>query len=134
MLLINHPLDCPVCDQGGDCDLQDQSLLYGPVKRRFHFIKRVVDDKLLGYTVKTVMTRCIHCTRCTRFFTEISGDCELGTLFCGSATEIGTYLDLKILLSEISGNIIDLCPVGNLKHEKLNHLLKTGPILKIIRE
>lgn len=120
MLLINHPLDCPVCDQGGDCDFQDQSLLYGPVKRRFQFIKPVVDDKLLGYTVKTVMTRCIHCTRWVRFFSEISGDCELGTLFWGSATEIGTYVDLKILLSEISGNIIELCPVGHPKFRYKN--------------
>ena len=110
-LLLNHPLDCPICDQGGDCDLQDQSLFFGFTKRRFFKFKRVVEDKNLGLVVKTVMTRCIHCTRCIRFATEIAGMKELGMLGRGGESEIGTYVD-QVLLSELSGNIIDLCPVG----------------------
>ena len=110
-LLLNHPLDCPICDQGGDCDLQDQSLFFGFTKRRFYKYKRIVTDKNLGPIVKTVMTRCIHCTRCVRFATEITGIEELGVFGRGSASEIGTYIE-TVLSSELSGNIIDLCPVG----------------------
>lgn len=112
-LLLNHPLDCPICDQGGDCDLQDQSLFFGLTKRRFYKFKRIVNDKELGLIVKTVMTRCIHCTRCVRFITEIAGTEELGIFGRGNFSEIGTYVN-KIILSEISGNIIDLCPVGTI--------------------
>jgi len=111
-LLLNHPLDCPICDQGGDCDLQDQSLFFGFTKRRFYKYKRVVSDKDLGAIVKTVMTRCIHCTRCVRFATEIAGVEELGIFGRGGDSEIGTYID-KVLLSELSGNVIDICPVGS---------------------
>jgi NADH dehydrogenase/NADH:ubiquinone oxidoreductase subunit G len=110
-LLLNHPLDCPICDQGGDCDLQDQSLFFGFTKRRFYKFKRVVNDKDLGAIVKTVMTRCIHCTRCVRFSKEIAGVEELGMFGRGGDSEIGTYID-KVLTSELSGNVIDLCPVG----------------------
>jgi NADH dehydrogenase (ubiquinone) Fe-S protein 1 len=112
-LLLNHPLDCPICDQGGDCDLQDQSLFFGFTKRRFYKFKRVVSDKDLGLIVKTVMTRCIHCTRCVRFATEIAGVEELGVFGRGGSSEIGTYVD-KVLSSELSGNVIDLCPVAYL--------------------
>lgn len=110
-LLLNHPMDCPICDQGGECDLQDQSLFFGFTKKRFYKFKRVVSDKNLGPIVKTVMTRCIHCTRCVRFANEIAGTEELGIFGRGVASEIGTYID-KVLLTELSGNIIDLCPVG----------------------
>lgn len=110
-LLLNHPLDCPICDQGGDCDLQDQSLFFGFTKRRFYKFKRVVGDKNLGPIVKTVMTRCIHCTRCVRFVKEIAGVEELGMFGRGYNSEIGTYVSLA-LSSELSGNVIDICPVG----------------------
>jgi NADH dehydrogenase/NADH:ubiquinone oxidoreductase subunit G len=110
-LLLNHPLDCPICDQGGDCDLQDQSLFFGVVKRRFYNFKKIVQDKNLGFIVKTVMTRCIHCTRCIRFALEITGTTSLGIFGRGHNCEIGTYTD-KIFGSELSGNVIDLCPVG----------------------
>ena len=112
-LLINHPLDCPICDQGGECDLQDQSIVYGSDKGRFVELKRSVEDKDLGPLVKTVMTRCIHCTRCVRYMDEVAGDGVLGTMGRGKDTEIGTYLKTN-LMSEISGNVIDLCPVGAL--------------------
>ena len=112
-LLLNHPLDCPICDQGGECDLQDQSLFFGFTKKRFYNYKRVVTDKNLGPIVKTVMTRCIHCTRCVRFATEIAGVEDLGVFGRGSSSEIGTYIN-KTFQSELSGNIIDLCPVGAL--------------------
>jgi len=110
-LLLNHPLDCPICDQGGDCDLQDQSLFFGFTKRRFYKFKRIVDNKNLGLVIKTVMTRCIHCTRCVRFINEIAGSEELGIFGRGMNSEIGTYID-NIVYSELSGNVIDLCPVG----------------------
>lgn len=110
-LLLNHPMDCPICDQGGECDLQDQSLFFGFTKKRFYKFKRVVSDKDLGPIVKTVMTRCIHCTRCIRFINEITGIEELGIFGRGNKSEIGTYVD-QTLTSELSGNIIDLCPVG----------------------
>jgi len=112
-LLLNHPLDCPICDQGGDCDLQDQSFFFGLSKKRFYNFKRIVTDKNIGPIVKTVMTRCIHCTRCVRFAQEIAGIDELGMFGRGLNSEIGTYIS-KTFQSEISGNIIDLCPVGAL--------------------
>jgi NADH dehydrogenase (ubiquinone) Fe-S protein 1 len=113
LLLINHPLDCPICDQGGECDLQDQSMVFGTDKGRFTEVKRSVEDKELGPIVKTVMTRCIHCTRCIRFTEEVAGIPVLGTMGRGKDTEIGTYINIT-LDSEIIGNIIDLCPVGAL--------------------
>ncbi len=119
-LLLNHPLDCPICDQGGECDLQDQSLFFGFTKRRFYKFKRFVSDKNLGPIVKTVMTRCIHCTRCVRFATEIAGIEELGVLGRGVYSEIGTYVD-KVLTSELSGNVIDLCPVGKFNEKFSSH-------------
>ncbi|KAL3320649.1 NADH dehydrogenase Fe-S protein subunit 1 ndufs1 [Cichlidogyrus casuarinus] len=116
-LLVNHPLDCPICDQGGECDLQDQSMIFGSDRSRFvdnHFLgKRAVEDKNIGPLVKTIMTRCIHCTRCVRFANEVAGVNALGTTGRGSDMQIGTYVE-KMLLSELSGNIIDLCPVGAL--------------------
>jgi NADH-quinone oxidoreductase subunit G len=112
-LLINHPLDCPICDQGGECDLQDQSMGFGGDRSRYGEAKRAVDDKDLGPLVSTVMTRCIHCTRCIRFATEIAGVPELGATGRGEHMEVGTYVE-KALSSELSGNIIDLCPVGAL--------------------
>lgn len=118
-LLLNHPLDCPICDQGGDCDLQDQSLFFGFSKRRFYKFKRIVNDKQFGPIVKTVMTRCIHCTRCVRFIDEIAGTTELGTFGRGQKTEIGLYKQ-KIIFSGLSGNIIDLCPVGVFTYKTFN--------------
>ena len=112
-LLANHPLDCPVCDQGGECDLQDQSLYYGFDKSRFKENKRAVEDKYMGPLIKTQMTRCIHCTRCIRFATEIAGVSELGAIGRGEDMQITTYLE-KSMESELSGNVIDLCPVGAL--------------------
>ena len=112
-LLANHPLDCPVCDQGGECDLQDQSMYYGIDKSRFKENKRLVPDKNMGPLIKTQMTRCIHCTRCVRFATEIAGVPELGAIGRGEDMQITTYLE-KSIQSELSGNVIDLCPVGAL--------------------
>ncbi|KAL6552031.1 hypothetical protein OROGR_008185 [Orobanche gracilis] len=112
-LLMNHPLDCPICDQGGECDLQDQSMAFGSDRGRFTEIKRSVVDKNLGPLVKTVMTRCIQCTRCVRFATEIAGVQDLGMLGRGSGEEIGTYVE-RLMTSELSGNVIDICPVGAL--------------------
>ena len=112
-LLANHPLDCPVCDQGGECDLQDQSMFYGIDKSRFKENKRAVPDKNMGPLIKTQMTRCIHCTRCIRFATEVAGVPELGAIGRGEDMQITTYLEQSIQ-SELSGNVIDLCPVGAL--------------------
>ena len=112
-LLANHPLDCPVCDQGGECDLQDQSMFYGIDKSRFKENKRAVSDKNMGPLIKTQMTRCIHCTRCVRFATEIAGVPELGAIGRGEDMQITTYLEQSVQ-SELSGNVIDLCPVGAL--------------------
>merc|ERR1719235_2866387 len=100
-LLINHPLDCPICDQGGECDLQDQAMNFGSGSSRFYFKKRGVEDKDCGPLIKTIMTRCIHCTRCVRFSTEIAGVGDLGTTGRGNKTEIGTYVQ-KLLSSELS--------------------------------
>jgi NADH-quinone oxidoreductase subunit G len=112
-LLINHPLDCPICDQGGECDLQDQAMAYGWDRSRYDLNKRAVKDKDFGPLIKPIMTRCIHCTRCVRFASEIAGIPELGSTGRGEHTEIGTYVQ-KALSSELSGNMIDLCPVGAL--------------------
>ncbi|MCA0434192.1 MAG: NADH-quinone oxidoreductase subunit NuoG [Proteobacteria bacterium] len=112
-LLINHPLDCPICDQGGECDLQDQAMAYGISKNRFHENKRAVEDKNLGPLVKTEMTRCIQCTRCVRFTTEVAGIHQMGATGRGEDMEITTYLN-QAISSELQGNIIDLCPVGAL--------------------
>ena len=112
-LLANHPLDCPVCDQGGECDLQDQSMYYGVDKSRFKENKRSVPEKYMGPLIKTQMTRCIHCTRCIRFATEIAGVPELGAIGRGEDMQITTYLE-KAMQSELSANVIDLCPVGAL--------------------
>jgi NADH dehydrogenase (ubiquinone) Fe-S protein 1 len=111
LLLINHPLDCPICDQGGECDLQDQTMSYGNHRGRFNEYKRAVTDKDCGPLINTIMTRCIHCTRCVRFSTEVAGVQEMGTTGRGSHMEIGTYIN-QTLQSELSGNMIDLCPVG----------------------
>ena len=112
-LLANHPLDCPVCDQGGECDLQDQSMFYGIDKSRYKENKRAVPEKNMGPLIKTQMTRCIHCTRCIRFATEVAGVPELGAIGRGENMEITTYLE-KSMESELSANVIDLCPVGAL--------------------
>jgi len=112
-LLINHPLDCPICDQGGECDLQDQAVAYGRSDSRYAENKRAVEDKYMGPLVKTIMTRCIQCTRCVRFIAEVAGVEEIGMISRGETAEITTYLE-KSLTSELSGNVIDLCPVGAL--------------------
>src|SRR6187551_448146 len=116
-LLINHPLDCPICDQGGECDLQDQAMAYGFDRGRFEENKRAVPDKDLGPLVKTSMNRCIHCTRCIRFLTEIAGVEELGATGRGEAMEITTYVE-RALGSELSANIVDRCPVGALTSKR----------------
>jgi NADH-quinone oxidoreductase subunit G len=112
-LLVNHPLDCPICDQGGECDLQDQAMAYGVDGSRFHENKRAVEDKYIGPLVKTIMTRCIHCTRCVRFAAEVAGVPDLGATGRGEDMEITTYLE-QAMGSELQGNVIDLCPVGAL--------------------
>ena len=112
-LLINHPLDCPICDQGGECDLQDQAMAYGMDHGRYKENKRAVEDKHMGPLIKTIMTRCIHCTRCVRFSTEVAGVTDMGLIGRGENAEIVTYLD-QAVSSELSGNVIDLCPVGAL--------------------
>jgi NADH-quinone oxidoreductase subunit G len=114
-LLINHPLDCPICDQGGECDLQDQAMAFGIGGSRYHENKRAVEEKHIGPLIKTMMTRCIHCTRCVRFMTEVAGVEELGLISRGEDAEITTYLENGIL-SEMSANAVDLCPVGALTH------------------
>jgi len=112
-LLINHPLDCPICDQGGECDLQDQAMAYGVDASRYSENKRAVEDKYIGPLVKTIMTRCIHCTRCIRFTTEVAGVPELGAIGRGEDMEITTYLE-HAMTSELQSNVVDLCPVGAL--------------------
>lgn len=123
-LLLNHPLDCPICDQGGECDLQDQTKIYGNFSNKMFSKRRGVEDKNFGSLIKTIMTRCIHCTRCVRYSTEILGIENLGTLNRGNLTEIGTYVS-KYKESNISGNVIDLCPVGALTNR--NNQFKTRP-------
>src|ERR1700747_2050222 len=112
-LLINHPLACPICDQGGECDLQDQAMAQGASPSRFEENKRAAEDKYVGVLVKTIMNRCIHCTRCVRFMTEVAGVPELGAIGRGEDTEITTYLE-QAMTSELQGNVVDLCPVGAL--------------------
>ncbi|MCB1504745.1 MAG: NADH-quinone oxidoreductase subunit G [Hyphomicrobiaceae bacterium] len=119
-LLINHPLDCPICDQGGECDLQDQAMAFGIGGSRYHENKRAVEDKYIGPLIKTMMTRCIHCTRCVRYMTEVAGVEELGLISRGEDAEITTYLE-KGILSEMSANAVDLCPVGALTHRPWAH-------------
>src|SRR6478672_2363045 len=114
-LLINHPLDCPICDQGGECDLQDQAMAFGAGGSRFAENKRAVEEKYLGPLIKTAMTRCIQCTRCVRFMTEVAGVEELGAIGRGEDMEITTYLE-RGMMSELSANVVDLCPVGALTH------------------
>ncbi|KAL3273033.1 hypothetical protein HHI36_014489 [Cryptolaemus montrouzieri] len=133
-LLVNHPLDCPICDQGGECDLQDQSMAFGSDRSRFTDIqfsgKRAVEDKDLGPLIKTVMTRCIHCTRCIRFASEVAGIDDLGTTGRGSDMQIGTYVE-KFFMSELSGNVIDLCPVGALTSKPYSFTARPWEIRKI---
>ncbi|KWT70167.1 NADH-quinone oxidoreductase subunit NuoG [Hyphomicrobium sulfonivorans] len=122
-LLINHPLDCPICDQGGECDLQDQAMAFGCGGSRFGENKRAVEEKYIGPLIKTFMNRCIHCTRCVRFMTEVAGVEELGAISRGEDMEITTYLDRGIL-SELSGNVNDLCPVGALTHRPWSYIAR----------
>src|SRR3954467_11197367 len=129
-LLINHPLDCPICDQGGECDLQDQALGYGMDHSRYAENKRAVPDKNLGPLVKTVMTRCIHCTRCIRFISEVAGVPDLGATSRGEHMEVGTYVE-KALGSELSGNIIDLCPVGALTSKPYAFIARPWELSKV---
>jgi NADH-quinone oxidoreductase subunit G len=128
-LLINHPLDCPICDQGGECDLQDQALGYGTGSSRYLENKRAVKDKNLGPLVKTIMTRCIHCTRCIRFITEVAGVPDLGATARGESMEVGTYVE-KALSSELSANIIDLCPVGALTSKPYAFVARSWELAK----
>jgi NADH-quinone oxidoreductase subunit G len=129
LLLINHPLDCPICDQGGECDLQDITLFYGPDSSRFAENKRPVPDKYLGPLIATHMTRCIHCTRCIRFIDEIAGVSELGACDRGEHMEITTWVE-SALTSELSGNIIDLCPVGALNSKPYEYRARTWELKK----
>jgi NADH-quinone oxidoreductase subunit G len=129
-LLINHPLDCPICDQGGECDLQDQAMGYGTDHSRYEENKRAVPDKNLGPLVKTSMNRCIHCTRCIRFITEVAGVPDLGATARGEHMEVGTYVE-KALGSELSGNIIDLCPVGALTSKPYAFVARSWELAKV---
>jgi NADH-quinone oxidoreductase subunit G len=129
-LLINHPLDCPICDQGGECDLQDQAMGYGTDHSRYEENKRAVPDKNLGPLVKTSMNRCIHCTRCIRFITEVAGVPDLGATARGEHMEVGTYVE-KALGSELSGNIIDLCPVGALTSKPYAFVARPWELAKV---
>jgi NADH-quinone oxidoreductase subunit G len=128
-LLINHPLDCPICDQGGECDLQDQAMAYGFGGSRFVENKRAVEEKYIGPLIKTFMNRCIHCTRCVRFMTEVAGVEELGAIGRGEDMEITTYLDRGIL-SELSANVNDLCPVGALTHRPWSYIARPWELEK----
>ncbi len=129
-LLINHPLDCPICDQGGECDLQDQAMGYGMDHSRYAENKRAVKDKNLGPLVKTVMTRCIHCTRCIRFISEVAGVPDLGATGRGEHMEVGTYVE-RALSSELSANIIDLCLVGALTSKPYAFVARSWELVKI---
>ncbi|MDR0329911.1 MAG: NADH-quinone oxidoreductase subunit NuoG [Rickettsia sp.] len=128
-LLINHPLDCPICDQGGECDLQDQAFKYGKASSRFSENKRTVKDKYMGPLIKTHMTRCIQCTRCIRFATDIAGIEEIGTLYRGEHMEVTSYLE-RSLESELSGNIIDICPVGALNSKPYSFKARSWELTK----
>ncbi|MCL4768613.1 MAG: NADH-quinone oxidoreductase subunit NuoG, partial [Hyphomicrobiaceae bacterium] len=128
-LLINHPLDCPICDQGGECDLQDQTMAFGLGGSRFQENKRAVEEKNIGPLIRTYMNRCIHCTRCIRFMTEVAGVEELGAIGRGEDMEITTYLQ-KGILSELSANVNDLCPVGALNHRPWSHTARPWEMRK----
>ncbi|KAI95078.1 hypothetical protein T281_07615, partial [Rhodomicrobium udaipurense JA643] len=128
-LLINHPLDCPICDQGGECDLQDQAMYYGSEGSRYRENKRAVEEKYLGPLIKTFMTRCIQCTRCVRFMSEVAGVPELGAIGRGEDMEISTYLE-RGLHSELSGNIVDLCPVGALTSKPYSFVARPWELRK----
>lgn len=128
-LLINHPLDCPICDQGGECDLQDQAMAYGVGGSRYEENKRAVEEKYLGPLIKTFMTRCIQCTRCVRFMTEVAGVEELGAIGRGEDMEITTYLE-RGMLSELSANVSDLCPVGALTHRPWSYIYRPWELRK----
>jgi NADH-quinone oxidoreductase subunit G len=128
-LLVNHPLDCPICDQGGECDLQDQALYYGQDGSRYREAKRAVEEKYLGPLIKTFMTRCIQCTRCVRFMTEIAGVPELGLISRGEDVEITTYLE-QGMVSELSGNVVDLCPVGALTSKPYSYTARPWELRK----
>ena len=128
-LLINHPLDCPICDQASECDLQDQTMIYGSDRSRFFFKKRGVEDKYCGPFIKTIMTRCIHCTRCVRFANDICGIDDLGTTGRGNKTEISFYYP-KIFDSEFSGNLVDLCPVGALTSKPYTFKARSWELIK----
>ncbi len=130
-LLINHPLDCPICDQGGQCDLQDQAYSYGMDHSRYAENKRAVKDKYLGPLVKTFMTRCIHCTRCIRFSSEVAGVPEMGAVSRGENMEIGTYIE-KALTTELSGNLIDICPVGALLSKPYSFVARPWELRKTV--
>jgi len=112
-LLLNHPLDCPICDQGSECDLQDETIRYASDRGRFFEFKQTIEDKPCGPIVKTIITRCIHCTRCVRFCTEVAGNIVRGNFGRGEESEIGTYVNIFIK-TELSGNLVDICPVGAL--------------------
>ena len=129
-LLINHPLDCPICDQGGECDLQDQARAYGSGNSRYHEHKRSVDTKFMGPLIKTHMTRCIHCTRCIRFVEDVAGVPELGAMGRGEHMEVTTYVE-KSLSSELSGNIVDLCPVGALTSRPYAYIARPWELKKV---
>ena len=124
-LLINHPLDCPICDQGGECELQDLALQYGRGVSRFTEKKRVVKDKDFGPLIASDMTRCIHCTRCVRFLQHVAGYKEMGGMGRGENVEIGTYIE-KSLESELSGNVIDVCPVGAILRKRIGYEVPVG--------
>src|ERR1700712_4376571 len=128
-LLINHPLDCPICDQGGECDLQDQAMAYGVDSSRYGDNKRAVEDKYIGPLVKTIMNRCIHCTRCIRFSAEVAGVPELGAIGRGEDMEITTYLE-QAMSSELQGNVVDLCPVGALTSKPYAFAARPGELSK----
>lgn len=129
-LLLNHPLDCPICDQGGECDLQDEALQFGSDRSRFFEFKRSVEDKECGPIVKTIRTRCIHCTRCVRFSTEVAGQEQLGSFGRGEETEIGTYIQ-SFIRSELSGNLVDLCPVGALTSKPYAYTARSWELSRV---
>src|SRR6202051_4016981 len=128
-LLINHPLDCPICDQGGECDLQDQAMAYGVDTSRYAENKRAVEDKFFGVTVRTSMNRCIHCTRCVRFTAEVAGTGDMGSIGRGEDMEITTYLETA-MRSELQGNIADLCPVGALLPKPYSFKARSWELVK----
>src|SRR3954453_8188234 len=129
-LLINHPLDCPICDQGGECDLQDQAMAYGADTSRYHENKRAVTDKYIGPLVKTSMNRCIQCTRCIRFAAEVAGVPDLGALYRGEEMQITTYLE-QAMGSELQSNVADLCPVGALTHKPYSFSARPWELTKV---